>query len=243
MSQPLIGITAGHSENKFGMPQIHLLRTYVDATIAAGGVPVIIPSELAESNWKLLYETLDGVIFSGGADISPELFNGESHPKVYGVDAERDALEISLIRHMVEDTKPLFAICRGMQVLNVALGGTLHTHLADDIGEDTLHDTPKEKSRDFISHEVRVEEDTLLANILGEPIVGVNSWHHQGVKDIPPIFKKTAYSPDGLVEGMEIPDHPFALAVQWHPEWMIEEKAMLNLFIAFVQASGKNGKG
>ena len=239
MSQPLIGITAGHSKNKFGMPQVHLLRTYVDATIAAGGVPVIIPSELAESNWELLYDKLDGVIFSGGADIDPKLFDGKPHETIYGIDAERDALEFKLIRHMVEDTKPIFAICRGMQVFNVAMGGSLHTHLADDLGEAVIHDTPKEKPRNYETHQVRVEEGTMLADILGEPILGVNSWHHQGVKDIPAIFKETAWSPDGLVEGMEIPEHPFALAVQWHPEWMQDQAPMRNLFTAFIQACSK----
>ncbi|MBT3337761.1 MAG: gamma-glutamyl-gamma-aminobutyrate hydrolase family protein [Anaerolineae bacterium] len=243
MSHPLIGITAGHSLNKHGLPIIHLLRTYVDATLVAGGVPVIIPSELAEGNWKLLYEKLDGVIFSGGADIDPERFGGETHPTVSGVDAERDKLEINLMQHMLDDDKPIFAICRGMQLLNVAAGGTLYTDIADQVGEEIKHDTSYDMPRNSLVHEVRVEEETLLAEILGTPILKVNSWHHQALKDIPPQFKITAYSPDGLVEGMELPDHPFALAVQWHPEWIQEHQPMRNLFSAFVDASRLNGKG
>ena len=240
MQKPLIGITAGHSKNKFGLPIIHLLRTYVDATIAAGGVPVIIPSELSATDWQVLYAKLDGVILSGGADIDPKIFNGEEHPSVYDIDAERDALEMAIVRQVVEDKKPFLAICRGFQALNVALGGTLYTHVADQFSNQLEHDPAKDNPRDYLAHEIKVEEGTQLAEILGEPILKVNSWHHQGVKDIPPMLKVTAHASDGLVEGMEIPTHPFAIAVQWHPEWMPEVPAMQNLFKRFIDASVKN---
>ena len=242
MQKPLIGITAGHSKNKFGLPIIHLLRTYVDATIAAGGVPVIIPSELSATDWKILYTKLDGVIFSGGADMDPKTFNGEEHPTVSNVDHERDALEIAIAKQVVDDEKPFLAICRGFQVLNVALGGTLYTHICDQFGNEIQHDSNRELSRDYLAHEVKVDEDTRLAEILGEPILKVNSWHHQGVKEIAPILEVTAHSPDGLVEGMEIPAHPYAIAVQWHPEWMPEDPAMRNLFATFVEASIANSQ-
>ncbi len=239
MSLPLIGITAGHSLNKNKLPQIHLLRTYVDSTIKAGGVPVIIPSELTEEGWKLIYEKLDGIIFSGGADVDPEIFNGESHPTVYGLDHERDTLEIPLILQTIEDKKPFFAICRGFQVLNIALGGTLYTHISDQLENSLQHDTPRELSRDALAHEIQIEEGSHLAEIVGSPILKVNSWHHQGAKDIPPQLKITARTPDGLVEAVELPGHPFSIAVQWHPEWMPEDKAMNTLFKSFVEASKK----
>ena len=239
MSQPLIGITSAHSQNKYGLPQIHLMRTYVDAIIKAGGVPVIIPSELDEKGWKLLYEKLDGVLFSGGGDIDPKVFHGEDHPRVEGIDNERDTLEVPLILQSIEDKKPFFAICRGFQVLNVALGGTLYTHISDQFSDKVQHDTPKGKARGIPVHEVQVEEDTHLARIVGTPILKTNSWHHQGVKDISPPLRITARTPDGLVEAMELPDHPFAIAVQWHPEWMPEDNAMNALFKAFVEASKK----
>ncbi len=239
MTSPLIGITAGHSKNKHGLPQIHLIRTYVDSTIKAGGVPVIIPSELHDQAWELLYEKLDGIILSGGADMDPATFGGEPHPTVYGMDHERDALEISLSRQVVEDKKPFLAICRGFQVLNVALGGTLYTHIDDHFDNKIQHDTNRERPRDYLAHEIKVEEGTKLSKILGNPILSVNSWHHQGVKDIPPQLKVTAQSPDGLVEAMEIPEHPYAIAVQWHPEWMSEDPAMNALFESFVEACKK----
>jgi len=237
MSLPLIGITAGHSKNIHGLPIIHLLRTYVDSIISAGGVPVIIPSELSEEGWKLLYAKLDGVIFSGGADIDPKLFGEETHPAIQGVDNERDALEIPLMRHMAEDEKPFLAICRGFQVLNVALGGTLYTHVSDQIPKSLQHDTPDDLPRNSHAHEVQILENSRLAKILGKPVLEVNSWHHQGAKDIPPRLKITAHSPDGLVEGMELEDHPYGIAVQWHPEWMPEDAAMKNLFKSFINAA------
>ena len=240
MSLPLIGITAGHSKNKHGLPIIHLLRTYVDSTISAGGVPVIIPSELSEAGWKLLYAKLDGVIFSGGADIDPQLFGGEPHPTVQGIDHERDALEIPLMRHMADDEKPFLAICRGFQVLNVAMGGSLFTHVSDQLPNSLQHDTPNEQPRDSHAHEIQITEDSRLAEILGKPILKVNSWHHQGVKNIPLRLKITAHSPDGLVEGMELEGHPFGIAVQWHPEWMPEDPAMVNLFKTFIEATKNN---
>ena len=239
MSLPIIGITTGHSKNNYGHPQIHLLRTYVDATIKAGGVPIIIPPELPEDNWKALYEKLDGIIFSGGADIDPKLYNEKPHPKVYGINHDRDNLEIPLILQTIEDEKPFFAICRGFQVLNVALGGTLYTHISDQLENSLQHSTPKDQPRSAPVHEIKIEEDSHLAKIVGTPILKVNSWHHQGVKDISPQLKITAYAPDGLAEAMELKNHPFSIAVQWHPEWMPEDKAMNSLFKAFVEASKK----
>ncbi len=239
MTSPLIGITAGHSENKYGLPQIHLMRTYVDATIKAGGVPVIIPSELPEKGWRLLYEKLDGIIFSGGADIDPKIYKGEPHPTVHGLDHERDELEIALMRHSVEEKKPFLAICRGLQVLNIALGGTLYTHVSDQFNDQIQHATPREIDRSTPVHKIKIEEGCHLAKIVGLPILKVNSWHHQGVKDIPPQLKITARASDGLVEAMELPDHPFSIAVQWHPEWMPEDESMQKIFIALIEASKK----
>ena len=239
MTSPLIGITSGHSKNKYGHPQIHLLRTYIDATIKAGGVPVIIPPELEKESWRLLYEKLDGIIFSGGADIDPQIYQGDPHPSVYGLDHERDALEIPLLLQTIKDKKPFFAICRGFQVLNVALGGTLYTHVEDQLKNSIQHDTPRDRPRDYLAHEIRIEEDNRLAKIIDTPIIKVNSWHHQGAKDIPAQLKITARTSDGLVEAMELDNHPFSIAVQWHPEWMPESESMQKLFRAFVEASEK----
>ncbi len=239
MSKPIIGITTGHSENRYGLHQIHILTSYVNAIIKAGGVPLIIPPELAKNGWEILYEKLDGILFSGGADINPKVFNGEDHPSIEGVDDQRDAIEISLTLRAIEDKKPFLAICRGFQILNVALGGTLYTHLSEQFGDSLQHATPRDKSRNSLVHEVKIEKDSHLAKILEKTTVNVNSWHHQGAKDIPSQLKITAHTSDGLVEAMELPNHPFGIAVQWHPEWIPEDEAMQKLFRAFIEASGK----
>jgi putative glutamine amidotransferase len=238
MSHPVIGITTGHSENKYGLPQIHLLDTYVNATLMAGGIPLILPPELhKEEKWRTVYNLTDGILLSGGADIDPKRFGGEEHPSVHGVDSERDALEIAIVRQAVADGKPFLGICRGFQLLNVAFGGTLYTHIRDQFSAEINHDTSPQKPRSTLAHLVDVETDSHLGKILQEKTLTVNSWHHQGAKEIPPQLKITAHAPDGLVEAMELSEHPFGIAVQWHPEWMLDNPHMQALFRAFIDAS------
>ncbi|MEW6242493.1 MAG: gamma-glutamyl-gamma-aminobutyrate hydrolase family protein [Chloroflexota bacterium] len=236
MRVPLIGITARIAQTTESLPAVQILRAYVDAVIEAGGTPVLIPPELPEPNWRGLFARLDGILFSGGADIGVEHFGGEPHPTV-DTDGERDAIELPLLRAAADEGRPFFGICRGLQVVNVALGGTLYTHILDqhpDAIEHDRHDRP----RTFLAHPVRVDEGTRLAEILGEPVLQVNSLHHQGIKDLAPSLKATAFAPDGLIEGVELPGHPFGLAVQWHPEWITDQEAIRNLFRSFVEAAG-----
>lgn len=236
MSHPLIGITARHAPTTQGLPAVQILRAYVMAIVEAGGVPVLIPPDLPEDGWRSLFDRLDGILFSGGADISLEHFNGEPHPTVIE-EPVRDAIELPLLRAAVERDMPFLGICRGFQVMNVALGGTLYTHILDQLPNALQHDW-QDKPRTTLAHPVRVEEGTRLAEILGAPMLQVNSLHHQGIKDLAPNLKATAFAPDGLIEGIELPDHKFALAVQWHPEWMTSHVEMRKLFKEFVSAAG-----
>jgi len=236
MNIPLIGITACHSKNIKGLETVQILRAYVAATVDAGGAPILIPPDLPEDSWRSLFSRLDGILFSGGADIDPEHFAGEPHPTV-DVEAERDTLELPLLRAAAEGDKPFLGICRGLQVMNVALGGTLYTHILDQLPNALQHDQ-HDKPRNALTHPVRMEEGTRLAEILGEPLMQVNSLHHQGIKDLAPNLRPTAYSPDGLIEGIELPEHKFAVAVQWHPEWMRDSAEMRKLFKSFVKAAG-----
>ena len=236
MSLPLIGITACHVTTADGFPAVRILRAYVTAVTEAGGAPILIPPDLTEDGWRTLLTHLDGILFSGGADIGLAYFNGEPHPTVEE-EPDRDAIELPLLRAAVEADKPVLGICRGFQVMNVALGGTLYTHILDQLPGALQHDW-HDHPRPTLAHPVRVEEGTRLVDILGAPMLQVNSLHHQGVKDLAPGLKATAYAPDGLVEGIELPDHRFALAVQWHPEWMAKHEEMRRLFQKFVQAAG-----
>lgn len=215
-----------------------LMQSYVNAVMQAGGVPVLIPSLIAEDGWDAVYARLDGILFSGGGDISLDFFSGDPHPRIDDVDPQRDSIELKLAQAAASDAKPFLGICRGFQLINVALGGTLYTHIRDQVSNALDHDYPGNK-RTVLVHEVKIEEGTQIAEIYGEPIIKVNSLHHQGLKDIAPALRVTGHSPDGLVEAVELPDHPFGIAVQWHPEWLTDQESTRNLFRKFVQSAEK----
>jgi putative glutamine amidotransferase len=236
--KPVIGITTNNTTNNHGQPIILLQRSYVKAVMEAGGVPLLIPSSVAEDGWDAVYSRLDGVLFSGGGDISLNYFGGDPHPRIDDVDLERDSVELKMVQAAASDGKPFLGICRGCQVLNVALGGTLYTHIPDQLPGALDHSYPG-NMRTVLVHEVKIEEGTRIAEIYGEPIIKVNSLHHQGLKDLAPSLRVAGHSPDGLVEAVELPDHPFGLGVQWHPEWLTDQESTRNLFRTFVQSAGK----
>lgn len=238
MPKPLIGITTRNGKDSDGHPLTALQHSYLNAIVQAGGLPIPIPSTLLEEDFLDLYSRLDGILFSGGGDVSIEYFNGSDHPRIGGVDNGRDTTEITLMRTAVNDGKPILGICRGAQVMNVALGGTLYTHIHDQLKGALDHDYPGDLRR-VIVHPVNVDETSRSAGIFGETLLNVNSLHHQGLKDIAPSLRVAGHAPDGLVEVVEIPDHPYAVAVQWHPEWLTDQPSMQRLFKSFVDASGK----
>lgn len=241
MTPPIIGITTRTAPVPPSfLPSVMVQQSYTNAILNAGGLPVLIPSDIKERDWLVIFKHLDGLLLTGGGDIATELFNGQQHPAVYGIDASRDAFELGLTRHAAQDGKPFLGICRGLQVANVALGGTLYTHIADQLPNALVHDFPGDdglQTRTALAHLVRIEEDSQIGKILAEPILQVNSLHHQGIKDIAPGLKAVAYAPDGLIEAVELPGHPFGIAVQWHPEWLTDQAAIRRLFKAFVDAS------
>ncbi|HJS19494.1 MAG TPA: gamma-glutamyl-gamma-aminobutyrate hydrolase family protein, partial [Anaerolineales bacterium] len=131
--KPLIGITTNQSTNMYGQPTIMLMQSYVNAVMQAGGVAVLVPSLIAKDGWDAVYSRLDGILFSGGGDISLEFFAGDPHPRIDDVDLQRDAVELNFVQTAASDGKPFLGICRGCQVVNVALGGTLYTHIPDQL--------------------------------------------------------------------------------------------------------------
>jgi len=237
VTKPLIGTTTYNNKNASGRPIAAVQHTYIRAITLGGGIPVLIPAILPEEDLNELYSRVQGVLFSGGGDISLKYFNGEDHPKISGVDEFRDVTEISLLRRSVDEGKPFLAICRGVQVMNVALGGTLYTHIPDQVANSLQHDNDEFAT---IIHPVNVDETSRAAEIFGETLLHVNSLHHQGLKDIASGLRVVGHAPDGVIEAVELPDHPYALGVQWHPEWLTDQPAMQRLFKSFVDAS--NGK-
>jgi putative glutamine amidotransferase len=238
MSKPLIGVTTRNGRDADNHPTTTVQHAYLLAIVQAGGLPLPIPSLLNEEDFLNIYSRLDGILFTGGGDISLEHFDGSDHPRIGEVDEMRDLTELTLLRTAAQDGKPMLGICRGAQVMNVALGGTLYTHIHDQVKNSLDHDYPG-NLRQVLVHPVNVDESAKAAEIFGETLLQVNSLHHQGLRDIAPRLKVVGYAPDGVPEVVEMSDHPYAVAVQWHPEWLTDQPAMRRLFKSFVVASTK----
>lgn len=202
----------------------------------AGGLPVFIPLGLPEATLHALYQRLDGLLFSGVGDVDPTLYNAAPDRRAVGVDAERDRTEVGLMRWAVSEHRPLFGICRGARVLNVALGGTLYLDLSEHSGA-LKHDYDGATEFALRPHAIQVEEDSRLARLVHPPVIMMNSLHHQAVREVAPGLTVTARAPDGVVEALEVAQHPFGLAVQWHPECLPEAAEMRSLFEGLVQAA------
>jgi len=249
MPLPLIGLTTSRFKNSGGILQVATAEAYVQAVLRAGGIPVLIPSlplerplplerhGISEDPIQDLLSRLQGILLTGGGDIHPSRYNSLSQERINEVDYDRDELEIRLVHSAIERRQPFFGVCRGLQLINVALGGSLYSDIAAQHPDAIKHDHFPGIPRNFLAHRVRVEDHTLLKTILGASSVEVNSLHHQGVEALSSRLRATAFSPDGLVEAVEMPDHPFGLAVQWHPEWLQDQEPMRALFHAFVSAS------
>jgi len=237
MTYPVIGVTTMRRENQAGMQLSSLAEAYVEALTQAETCPLLIPNLLPEAALDNLLSWLDGVLFTGGGDIETSYYQEADHPKMSGVETDRDRLELLILERVVNDGKPFLGICRGLQLINVGLGGTLYADIGDQLPGAAKHDYYEDWDRDYLAHTVEVESGTWLAGILGEGMVEVNSLHHQAVRQLAPDLVVTASSPDGIVEALELRDHPFGLAVQWHPEWLTAYAPMRELFNAFTAAA------
>jgi putative glutamine amidotransferase len=234
---PIIGITCstiqeGHSSTRFGQN-----GTYIDAVVRAGAAPLLIPQLTDRTLLRTLYEKLEGLLLSGGEDIDPARYGEPLHEKCGRITPERDETELTLARWAVDEEKPLLAICRGIQVLNVALGGSLYQDIQAQVPEAVPHTWYPNHPRDLRSHQVTVAPQTHLARILKATSLAVNSLHHQAVKDVAPRLAVTALAPDQLIEAVEVKDHPFAVAVQWHPEELApDDSGAQGLFDALIES-------
>lgn len=238
--KPIIGLTTYRkvAAQATPIPLYALMPTYVDAIAAAGGVPVLIPLGLDEASLERLLDGLDGLLLTGGGDIAAEFYGSDRPDLILDVDTDRDRVELFLARTAFAQHKPLLAICRGHQMLNVALGGTLYEDVASLMPEAMKHDYFGEHPRSHRAHTVTIEPGSKLAEVLPLTGVQVNSLHHQGIRDLAPGLVPAAYAPDGLIEGVEAPTHPYVVGVQWHPENLVaDDPQMLALFQGFVAAA------
>ncbi len=226
---PLIGIT---TSSQMLQGSFCLSRLYVEAVRLAGGVPILIPA--GEPDLSTILLRLDGLIFSGGGDIDPAIYNQVVHPTIYNVDRERDRSEISLAQLVLATNIPVLGICRGLEVLVVATGGSLVPHLPDEFGEVVVHRADQLHS---VEHGVYITSDSRLAAIVGTTEVKVVSWHHQAASIVPSEWNVTAWAADGVIEALEHKHHAWAIALQWHPELSINDPLQQRIFQAFVNAA------
>lgn len=239
--QPIIGISCRMiADDESNAPLMGVRSGYVDAVLNAGGVPLLIAPGVSGEALRQLYDTCDGVLLSGGADIDPSLYGEERHPNLGAIEPERDASELPLTHWAVAEGKPLFAICRGIQVLNVALGGTLYQDIKSQYPTPLEHDIGSVNRRwSGKDHLMQIEPASRLAALLGSTEIEINSLHHQALKMIPSQLQVTARAPDGIVEAIEGTNGAFVLGVQCHPEqlWCETDTRWRNVFRAFVEAA------
>ncbi len=236
MPAPLIGITCSRDNNSFGYPVLDIPEVYIQALLTAGANPVIIPLGLPQDRLQAVFSRLDGVLFSGGGDVDPDAYGGGDRSLATYIDPDRDRVELQLLQHTLADQKPFLGICRGLQLINVGLGGTLYEDLLAQRPDTQRHQFSGMQPRQEPAHWVEVTPGSRMAHVLGATSTGVNSFHHQGVRQLAPGLLASAFGPDGVIEAFELPGYPFGLAVQWHPEWMVGDPGMAGLFRAFVQA-------
>ena len=243
MNRPIIGCTT--YRKKIAKPRpidvIGLMPSYTEAIAKAGGIPLLIPLGLDEESLSYIMSRVDGLLLPGGGDVDPARYNGTDGASLVGIDQERDRTEFLLCQLVVDQAMPFLAICRGLQVLNVALGGSLIEDIASMKPDALDHDLPDNQPRYFLAHSVEMLPDSTLIRNLGSELCWVNSVHHQAIRNVAPDLKVSAWSEDGIIEAAELPDHPFGLGVQWHPENLVnDDPAMLALFEGLVAAAAVN---
>jgi putative glutamine amidotransferase len=213
---------------------------YLEAVSRPGGIPLLLAPSHSPAARAALWARASGLLLTGGGDIDPAHFGEAPHPTAADVSAARDDLEIDLTRRALAEGVPLLAVCRGIQVLNVALGGSLYQDIPSEPGSPIAHSQREPRAR--ATHAVKVQPGSRLGDVLGRLDVDVNSMHHQAIRRAGDGLRVVAWAADGIVEGAEVPGHPFALAVQWHPEELIgHDAAARNLFGALVAAANAYG--
>jgi putative glutamine amidotransferase len=229
-TKPTIGITT-FNQNEDG--QYHIKNTFVEAIRRCGGLPILLPPGQPEESAAIL-EVVDGLIFSGGGDLDPAIYNGEYHSAIKGVDRTRDAFELKLFNQALNTNIPLLGVCRGLAVMAVASGASLVAHIPSEFGELVAHTGDSSQS---VNHQVEINPQSHLASIMEATAVEVVSMHHQSLRTLPAGWRLAARAIDGVVEAIEYEYHPWAIGVQWHPELAIDNPQQLRIFQALVEAA------
>ena len=242
MVRPLIGITCSRSTGgrwssySLGHFQDFVFDGYSRGVLACGGAPLLVPIPQNKQSISAICHALDGLIFSGGPDINPRFYRQDPLPGLGEVDEDADHMALELIRQALALDLPILCVCRGIQVLNVALGGTLYQDVPTEMPSALKHE--QQADRAVVTHTVTVLPDTLLRRIVKRDRMWVNSKHHQAVKDLAPGLIVSAHAADGLIEAVEKPDQRFVVAVQWHPEGLWpHDICAKRLFQALIKAA------
>jgi putative glutamine amidotransferase len=244
--RPIIGVTTQTLHAIDGIPAALpeswvMNQRYILAATIVGGIPWMIPLlDDDPETLRAIYDRLDGILLPGGVDLDPATFGEERHPRLGAIDPARDRVELALTRWAVEDRKPVLGLCRGIQVINVALGGTLYQDIAAQVPAAIKHDyfPTAGFDRTHLAHEVSLTQGTRFRSVMERESFKVNSMHHQGIKSLAPELVPAATAPDGLIEAVEADSGHFMVGVQWHPEvFEMTDPHTRHLFREFISAA------
>jgi putative glutamine amidotransferase len=242
--RPRIGITCTYRVKDVarGIPRVEIASNYTDAISAAGGVPILLVPQNGDGRVEDYCELIDGLLLTGGPDVSPARYGAEPRPETKVLPALREEFDFAMFRAVRRAGKPILGVCLGQQVINVALGGTLLQHLPEEISPYTIEHRAQSLEHMPPRHDVEIFPKTRLAAVIGAEHVSVNSSHHQAVAKIAPGLRQTAAAPDGIVEGLEGEESDQILAVQWHPEFLTDEAPHRALFEDLVKRARHNSR-
>jgi len=233
--KPIIGITTNSNQEKIHQMS-SVSQEYIQSVIRAGGIPILIPIQQNKEDLMRYIQLIDGLLLSGGVDIAPFIYGEEPIHKMDSIDYKRDYAEEILFQEAYAQNKPILGICRGMQFINISLGGTLYQDIEVQI-ENSFEHSPKNMPRNQVFHSIDIKENNILYDIFSREKVLVNSFHHQAIKELADDLEAIAYSKDGLIEAIWNSKKKFVLGVQWHPEMLtISYPEFSQIFNGFIWA-------